>query len=119
MKILIVDDVTQMRIKTKMLLNSLGFDDIQDSPNGVQALEEMDKTGPYDLVLMDWNMPGITGVETLRQIKANPNHSDVKVVFLTSMGKKEEVLEAISAGADSYIIKPVTAPTLEKCLASL
>lgn len=119
MKILIVDDVTQMRIKTKMLLNSLGYEDVQDSSNGVQAIEEMGKTGPYDVVFMDWNMPEMSGIETLRKIKTNSKHIGVKIVFLTSMGKRAEVLQAIASGADSYIVKPVTAPTLEKCLASL
>lgn len=119
MKILLVDDVTQMRIKTKILLNTLGFEDINESANGVQALEEMQRTGPYDLVFMDWNMPVKTGPETVVEIRSNPLYNDVKIVMLTSQGKKEEVLSSIAAGADSYLIKPITATTLEKCIKSL
>lgn len=119
MKILIVDDVTQMRIKTKMMLSSLGYDETDESPNGVQALEELDKSGPYDVLLLDWNMPGLSGIETLKQIRANPNHSKTKIVMVTSKGTKEDVLGAVGAGADSYIIKPVSNTSLEKCLNSL
>lgn len=119
MKILIVDDVTQMRIKTKMMLNSLGYDETYESANGVQALEELDKSGPYDVLLLDWNMPVLSGIDTLKKIRANPNHSRTKVVMITSKGTKEDVLGAVGAGADSYIIKPMSNTSLEKCLKSL
>lgn len=119
MKILIVDDITQMRIKTKMMLNSLGYNETEESPNGVQALEELEKSGPYDVLLLDWNMPGLSGIETLKRIRTHPNHSKTKIVMVTSRGTKEDVLGAVGAGADSYMIKPISNTSLQKCLSSL
>src|SRR4051812_4051782 len=112
MRLLIVDDSIAMRRIEKNMLTGLGFDDVEEASDGLQALQ-MVSASKYDLILMDWKMPVLSGLETLRQLKANPEYAAIPVVMVTSESQKPKILEAIQAGAANYIIKPFSEDVLK------
>lgn len=113
MKILIVDDQLTMRNSIKSALKQLGYSNTESAEDGIGALKKL-LTDSYDLVLADWNMPGMSGISLLRAVRNNPSICKVKFLLLTAEAKKENVIEAIQAGVDSYITKPFTAQTLNE-----
>ncbi|MCC6651177.1 MAG: response regulator [Candidatus Eisenbacteria bacterium] len=111
MKCLVVDDSA---ITRRILVNSLrtiGFTKILEAGDGKQALELCD--GTVDVVLTDWNMPGMAGVELVRSLRANPEFASLPVLLITSRNGKEDVVEAANAGIDGYIVKPFTPEILK------
>ena len=111
MKCLVVDDSA---ITRRILVNSLrtiGFTKILEAGDGKQALELCD--GTVDVVLTDWNMPGMPGVELVRSLRANPEFASLPVLLITSRKGKEDVVEAANAGIDGYIVKPFTPEILK------
>lgn len=116
MKILLVDDSGTMRHIQKRTLTELGLTDVKEAADGAQALKavELEK---FDLILMDWNMPNVTGIDALKLLKANPAHKGIPVVMVTSESEKSHILEAIHAGAANYILKPFSTETLKEKLA--
>ena len=110
-KILCVDDASAMRRIVKNILRQIGFHDVDEAKNGIDALEKL-RVGNYDLIMSDWNMPEKTGIELLRDIRADPNLGDVPFLMVTAEAEKENVVEAIEAGVSSYILKPFSAHTL-------
>jgi two-component system chemotaxis response regulator CheY len=113
MKILLVDDSNTMRRIQRMTLEKLGMTDVQEAHDGADAIEKL-AGAAFDLVLMDWNMPNLTGIEALKKIKANPAVKTPPVIMVTSEAEKSRILEAIQAGAADYVIKPFEAETLQK-----
>jgi len=113
MKILLVDDSNTMRRIQKNTLISLGYDSVEEAGDGAEAYEKVKQT-KYDLVLMDWNMPIMTGIDALKNIKKDPNTKDTKVMMVTSESEKTKIIEAIQAGAVNYIVKPFQAETLKE-----
>jgi two-component system chemotaxis response regulator CheY len=113
MRILLVDDSNTMRRIERNTLEKLGHSDIQEANDGAEAVKILGG-GLFDLVLMDWNMPNLTGIEALRQIKANPATKAQTVIMVTSESEKSRVVEALQAGAADYVIKPFEADVLEK-----
>lgn len=116
MKILIVDDSKAMRMIVKRTLRQAGYEDnmIEEAENGVEALKSIQNTSP-DLVLSDWNMPEMSGLELLQAIKQNG--IAVKFGFVTSEGTPEMRERADSEGALFLITKPFTAESFQKVLA--
>lgn len=111
MKCLVVDDSA---ITRRILVNSLrmiGFTDIVEAGDGKQALNLCDSS--VDVVLTDWNMPGMAGVELVRALRANPEFTSLPVLLITSRNGKEDVVEAANAGIDGYIVKPFTPEILK------
>jgi two-component system chemotaxis response regulator CheY len=102
-KVLVADDSGTMRKILVRSLNALGVTDLVEAPDGVVALELFNKT-PFDLVLSDWNMPNMTGIDLLKAIRATG--SKVPVIMITTEAEKSRVLEAVQAGASGYVIKP-------------
>ena len=117
MKILIVDDSGTMRSIEKKILMSLGQMDISEASDGQEAVMAV-TSKKFDLVLMDWNMPRLSGIEALKQIKANPATRDTPVIMVTSESEKSNIIEAIKSGAANYIVKPFTAEILQTKLAA-
>ncbi len=122
--ILVVDDMSAMRKILKTLLNQLGFKNIDEAEDGKQALEILRKSpGKYGLVITDWNMPNMTGIELVQEIRKDDSLKHLPILMVTAEAKKENVLMAIKAGVNNYIVKPFTAETLkekiEKIFASL
>ena len=113
MRILIVDDFSTMRRIVKNLLGDLGFTNTAEAEDGNAALAAL-RSSPFDFVITDWNMPGMTGIELLRAIRVDAKLKSLPVLMVTAEAKREQIIEAAQAGVSGYIIKPFTAQTLEE-----
>jgi len=112
--ILVVDDMAAMRKILKTLLSQLGYKNVDEAEDGRQALEILRKNpDKYQLVITDWNMPNMTGIELVQEIRKDENLKHLPILMVTAEAKKENVLMAIKAGVNNYIVKPFTAETLK------
>jgi two-component system, chemotaxis family, chemotaxis protein CheY len=112
-KILLVDDSNTMRRIQKNTLKTLGYEDVDEAEDGSMAYDKI-KACKYDLVLMDWNMPVMTGIECLKKVKADDAVKATKIMMVTSESEKTRIIEAIQAGAANYIVKPFQPDTLKE-----
>jgi two-component system, chemotaxis family, chemotaxis protein CheY len=103
-KALIVDDSQIMRRIIVSVLKKAGVNDIAEVSNGQEALDLLAQSNDIGLVLLDWNMPVMTGIETLKHIRTT--NKQLPVVMVTTESEKEKVVEAIKAGANDYLLKP-------------
>lgn len=117
-RILIVDDFSTMRRIVKNLLNDLGFTNTAEADDGTTALVELQKA-KFDLVVTDWNMPGMPGIDLLKAIRADESLAKIPVLMVTAEAKREQIIEAAQAGVNGYVIKPFTAATLEDKLTKI
>ena len=113
MKVLVVDDFATMRKIIRNVLKQIGFEDIVEAENGVAALNVL-KHEKVGLVVTDWNMPNMTGLDLLRAIRKAPNYAELPVLMVTAEGLKESVLEAVKSGVSNYVVKPFTAEVLQE-----
>ncbi len=113
MKILIVDDFSTMRRIIKNLLRDLGFNDTTEADDGQTALPLL-KSGKFDFLVTDWNMPGMDGLTLLKTVRADPELKDLPVLMVTAEAKREQIVEAAQAGVNGYVVKPFTAVTLKE-----
>jgi len=118
LKILVVDDFPDMRRVIRNMLLQLGFSNITEADDGMTALPML-KGGTYDLLITDWNMPGMQGIDLLRYVRADENLKLLPVLMVTSEQKEEQIDEAKSAGVNGYILKPFSVKTLEENLKSI
>jgi len=118
MRILIVDDHEPMRKIFKNILRKVGFEDMEEAVDGRDALQKL-REKKFDIVLLDWNMPGLTGADVLREMKKDENLKDIPVIMVTAETSKEKVIEAIQLGVADYIVKPFTPETLKKKIESI
>jgi len=114
-KILVVDDLSTMRKIIKNILNQLGFKNIVEADDGTTALEILKKE-KVDLILADWNMPKMSGIELLKIIRSNEATKEIPFIMITAEAQKEHVLEAIKYRVNQYIVKPFTPETLKEKL---
>jgi len=112
MKILVVDDFSTMRRIIKNLLRDLGFTNVAEADDGSTALPML-QNGDFDFVVTDWNMPGMQGIDLLREIRKDDNLKHMPVMMVTAEAKKEQIVAAAQAGVNGYIVKPFTAATLK------
>jgi len=118
MRILIVDDFSTMRRIVKNLLADLGYTNTAEADDGNTALVAL-RSAPFDFVVTDWNMPGMTGIDLLRNIRADDKLKTLPVLMVTAEAKREQIIEAAQNGVNGYIIKPFTAQTLEEKLGKI
>lgn len=118
MRILIVDDFSTMRRIVKNLLSDLGFTNMAEAEDGNAALAAL-RASKFDFVVTDWNMPGMTGIELLKEIRADAALAKLPVLMVTAEAKREQIIEAAQAGVNGYIIKPFTAATLQEKLSKI
>lgn len=112
MAILTVDDSTTIRRIVKRSVDEMGME-VLEAADGASALKLLDeKAGEIQLILLDWNMPGMTGLDVLRAIKSEPRYKDIVVMMLTSEADQTFVVEALKAGAQNYLTKPFDAKML-------
>jgi two-component system chemotaxis response regulator CheY len=111
MKCLVVDDSAITRRILSNSLRQVGFDHILEARDGKQALQVC--TPDVDVVITDWNMPIMPGVELVRSLRANADLAGIPVLLVTSRNAKDDVVEAANAGVDGYIVKPFTPETLK------
>jgi len=114
-KVLVVDDILSMRHIVKRALIDIGFKDIHDSHNGEEALKKL-KAGGFGLLLLDWNMPGMTGIDVLRTIRSDPALQSLPVIMITAEAKVEQIMEGVQVGASDYLVKPFSTQTLQEKL---
>jgi len=115
MRILVVDDFSTMRRIVRNLLKELGLSNVDEAEDGQVALHKL-KNGQFDFIVSDWNMPNMTGIELLKAIRADPQLKHIPLMMVTAEAKKENIIEAATAGANGYIVKPFTAATLDEKL---
>ncbi len=118
MRVLVVDDYKTMIRIVRGLLQQLGFNNIDDAPDGVTALALI-KSHNYGLILSDWNMQPMTGIELLTHVRAIPETKNTPFVMVTAEAKTENVVMARAAGVNNYIIKPFTLAVLRQKLSSV
>ncbi|MFN8392533.1 MAG: response regulator [Bdellovibrionota bacterium] len=132
--VLIVEDHFAMRKIIRTVLHSIGIRHIVEAGDGSQALSELkarnqglisDIAGgvgtarSIDLIIADWNMPNVTGIELLKQVRAHHNWSSVPFMMLTAENSREQIMEALNAGVSDYIVKPFTSTLFEAKVRSL
>jgi two-component system chemotaxis response regulator CheY len=115
MRFLVVDDFSTMRRIVKNLLKELGYANVDEAEDGVQALAKL-RSESFDFVVSDWNMPNMDGLTMLQNIRADPALAKLPVLMVTAEAKKENIIAAAQAGANGYVVKPFTAATLDEKL---
>jgi two-component system chemotaxis response regulator CheY len=113
MNILIVDDFSTMRRIVKNLLHDLGFSNTSEADDGQTALPML-KTGKFDFLVTDWNMPGMDGLTLLKKVREDEDLKHMPVLMVTAEAKREQIVVAAQAGVNGYIVKPFTAATLKE-----
>ena len=118
MRILIVDDYKTMLRIIRNLLAELGFKNVDEATDGSAALESL-RAKKYDLVISDWNMEPMTGLELLREVRADEVLKPMPFIMVTAESKTENVVAAKKAGVNNYIVKPFNAATLRSKVAAV
>jgi len=113
MKILIVDDFSTMRRIIKNLLRDLGFTNTSEADDGSTALPML-QNGRFDFLITDWNMPGMSGIDLLRAVRADEKLKTMPVLMVTAEAKRDQIIEAAQAGVNGYVVKPFTAAALKE-----
>lgn len=112
-KVLVVDDSAVMRQIIKKNLKELGFADLVEAEDGAAGLKKAGEGG-IDLIVSDWNMPNMTGLEFLKAVRADGAIKGTAFIMVTSEADKEKIMEAVQAGVNQYIVKPFNAVQLEE-----
>jgi len=112
MKFLIVDDSATMRRIVANSLQRIGFQDFEEAGNGVEALSRFNES--FDFVITDWNMPNMSGLEFVKELRARPDGKSVPVLMVTTRSVKEDILQAAQAGVNNYVVKPFTPQVLKE-----
>lgn len=105
-KIMIADDIQMIRRALKIALLKAGMTGIIEAKNGVEVVEHL-KQGKFDLIICDWEMPEMTGIETLRYVRQDARHKDTPFVMVTSVAEPENIRQAMIDGVTDYIVKPI------------
>jgi two-component system chemotaxis response regulator CheY len=113
MKILIVDDFSTMRRIIKNLLRDLGFTNTSEADDGQTALPML-QNGNFDFLVTDWNMPGMSGIELLKAVRADGKLKNLPILMVTAEAKRDQIIEAAQAGVNGYVVKPFTAAVLKE-----
>jgi two-component system chemotaxis response regulator CheY len=111
-KLLVVDDSLTMRRIVVNTLQKLGYHDIVEAADGVEALSRLDES--VQLILTDWIMPEMSGLELVRAVRANPRFATLPICMITTRSAREDLIAAIEAGIDDYILKPLQPHTLKE-----
>jgi two-component system chemotaxis response regulator CheY len=112
MKVLIVDDYKTMLRIVRNLLKQLGFMNVDEATDGSMALQLL-RNAQYGLVISDWNMEPMTGLQLLKEVRADPKLKGIPFIMVTAESKSENVIAAKQAGVSNYIVKPFNAETLK------
>ncbi len=113
LKVLFVEDSPTMRRIIMNSLTKIGFKDVIEAENGIDALEKLDDNA-VGLVLTDWNMPEMNGEELVRELRNRSDYRNVPILMITTRGMKDDVLTAVKIGVNGYIVKPFTPEILKK-----
>ena len=111
--VLIVDDMRTIRLKLRKLCADLGIKTIFEAGDGNEAYEVL-RNFNIDLVLSDWNMPNLTGIQLVRKMRETPKMADLPVIFITSETEKSAILESLQHGITDYVVKPFADDTVKE-----
>jgi two-component system chemotaxis response regulator CheY len=118
MTVLVVDDFATMRRIVKNVLKQIGFSDILEADDGATALDVL-KENKVDLIVSDWNMPKMTGLDLLKKVRGDESMKQIPFLMVTAEAQKENVLQAVQAGVSNYIVKPFTADAVKEKLTQI
>lgn len=116
LKLLVVDDSSTMRRIIKNTLARLNYTDVLEAEHGLDAWNIMEKTEGIDVLITDWNMPEMNGLELVKKVRAQDKYKDMPIIMVTTEGGKSEVITALKAGVNNYIVKPFTPQVLKEKL---
>jgi two-component system chemotaxis response regulator CheY len=113
MKILIVDDSITIRRIISTALKTVGYSETVEAANGKEALAKLE-TGNVDFIITDWNMPEMNGLDFIKEVRSKPMYSSLPILMVTTRGTEHDVIEALQAKVNSYIVKPFTPQELKE-----
>jgi two-component system chemotaxis response regulator CheY len=116
MKILVVDDSSTMRRIIQNTLSRLGYKDVIQAADGIEAWDALQSNPDIEVVITDWNMPNMNGLELVKKIRAEEKYKSLPIIMMTTEGGKKEVITALKAGVNNYIVKPFTPQVLKEKL---
>lgn len=119
MKLLVVDDSSTMRRIIKNTLARLGHKDILEGADGVEGWSALNANPDIDMLITDWNMPEMNGLELVKKVRADDRFKDLPIIMVTTEGGKAEVITALKAGVNNYIVKPFTPQVLKEKLGAV
>ncbi len=119
MKLLVVDDSSTMRRIIKNTLSRLGYEDVLEGEDGVQGWAVLNENADMGMLITDWNMPEMNGLELVKKVRADGRFNDLPIIMVTTEGGKTEVITALKAGVNNYIVKPFTPQVLKEKLAAV
>jgi two-component system chemotaxis response regulator CheY len=119
LKILVVDDSSTMRRIIKNTLGRLNYKDVVEAEHGVEAWSYMDGNPDLGMLITDWNMPEMNGLDLVKKVRGDSRFSDLPIIMVTTEGGKAEVITALRAGVNNYIVKPFTPQVLKEKLAAV
>lgn len=114
LKVLVVDDLASMRSMIQNSLMSLGFSKISMANGAADAVRKIEEGAEFDLIISDWNMPDMTGLELLQYVRREKQLKDVPFLMITAEAQRENIIEAAKAGVSQYIVKPFTMEALQE-----
>jgi two-component system chemotaxis response regulator CheY len=116
-RILVVDDMMTMRKLVSKVCREIGFTDISEAADGAKAWEAIQAaTPPFGLVISDWNMPNVTGLDLLKKVRSDGRFSKIPFMMVTAEAETDQIVEAVKAGVNNYVVKPFTAETFTEKL---
>ncbi len=116
--VMVVDDFSTMRRIIRKILKDLEFKEVIEAENGAEAFELL-KTNKVDVIVSDWNMPTMTGLELLKRVRADERLKGLPFLLVTAEAQKENIIEAIQAKVSNYVVKPFTPAALAEKLAKI
>ena len=119
MKLIVVDDSSTMRRIIKNTLARLGYKDILEGEDGAQGWSVLDANPDTGMLITDWNMPEMNGLELVKKVRADERFADLPIIMVTTEGGKAEVITALKAGVNNYIVKPFTPQVLKEKLGAV
>ncbi len=119
MKILVVDDSSTMRRIIKNTLARLGYKDILEGADGVEGWDAINENPDVEMLITDWNMPEMNGLELVKKVRGDERFVDLPIIMVTTEGGKAEVITALKAGVNNYIVKPFTPQVLKEKLGAV
>lgn len=115
MRFLIVDDSSTMRRIIINTLNKLGHQDFVEASNGREGIDRLGSSnGAIDMIITDWNMPEMNGIDFIKAVRSTNGSKDVPVLMVTTNAAKDDIVEALRAGVNNYVVKPFTAETIKE-----
>ena len=112
-KILVVDDFSTMRRFIRNILDQLGYREVEEADDGDSALEKL-RGSRFDLVIADWNMPRMNGLDLVKAIRADEGLKTIPVLMVTAEASKENIIEAVKSGVSGYVVKPFSSDVLKE-----